>query len=99
MVRDHVLLLCTPKEWAESLFECQSTKTLWTYCITMQLALIHSLMIAFYANEKRRGSDAKSANLFKVLNEGSEDGVNEVAGPMSIKLNCCCKINECGNTE
>lgn len=55
----------------------------------MQFALILSLMIAYHATEKWRGFDAESANLFGVLNEGSEGRVNEVAGSMSTKLSCC----------
>lgn len=53
-----------------------------------QCALILSLMIAYRATEKSCGFDVESANLFRVLNEGSKDGVNEVAGSMPTKLSC-----------
>lgn len=42
----------------------------------IQLALILSLMIAYHVTEKWCGFDTESANLFGVLNEGSEDRVN-----------------------
>lgn len=72
MVQDHVLLLFTPKEWAEYLFECQSIETSQTYWIT-------SVGFDSHPNDIRV---LRRVGSFVFV---WEDGVNEAAGPISTK--------------
>lgn len=89
MVQDHVLLLFTPKEWAEYLFECQSIETSRTYCITS---------VGFDSQPNDFGVLCNRDVAWIWRRVGSfvfvwEDGENEAAGLISTKLSCCYKID------